>query len=54
MQSGVDILAVAEVDGFTDISLNPQQQTTVPEPGTLALMGIGFFGLLVVYRRKKK
>ena len=41
IQSGVDILAVAEVDGFTIVNLDPNH---VPEPGTLPLLLVGLFG----------
>ena len=49
LQSGVDILAVAERSGFTNIVLNPVH---VPEPSSVLLTAIGFFALLVKRRRR--
>jgi hypothetical protein len=52
--SEVDILAMAQISGFTNLNLNPKP---TPEPATIALLGIGLAGLAgaeVRRRRKKK
>jgi hypothetical protein len=36
-----------------DLQFLPQQPTTLPEPGTLALLSLGLLGLAVIRRRKQ-
>ena len=50
LQSGIDILAVAVIDGFAQVDLNPTHATitqSVPEPSSLGL-GVAALTLLVI------
>ena len=50
VQSGVDILAAAEANGFVNIDLSPN---IVPEPDTALLLSLGLVGLAVKRRRQR-
>jgi len=52
---GPDILTTVPINQITDvyISNNGQFQLALPEPGSLALMGIGLLGLALGSRRKQ-
>jgi hypothetical protein len=38
----------------SDIAIAPQQTGTVPEPGTLALLGLGVLGALAFRRTRRR
>ena len=38
----------------SNVGCNPEQEfATVPEPGTLALMGLGLTGLIISWKKRK-
>ncbi|MCP4119933.1 MAG: PEP-CTERM sorting domain-containing protein [Desulfobacteraceae bacterium] len=62
LQNGENVLAIRGIDGWSDTTgidrdyervLFDGHISTVPEPATLALLGIGFVGLGVIFRRYK-
>ncbi len=63
LQNGANVLAIRGIDGWSDTTgqdrlyervLFDGQISTVPEPTTFALLGIGLAGLGVILRRHKK
>lgn len=52
MLSCVDILGNAQISQFTNFNCDPDNPSTISEPGTLAVLGLGLVGLAFARRRR--
>lgn len=52
LQSAIDILANAQISGFTQVNLDPRA-VAIPEPGSLTLCALPA-GVLVIYRWRRR
>lgn len=51
--SSIDTVGIGTKFGFNGGQMSPMFVAPVPEPSTLALAGLGGFGMLMAFRRKK-